>query len=125
LAPPITPENPLSTKIPAKEKLKRKHEFNTAVAIGFKERYPPKGPKYMVNIINLQYHLPWGQKGVFGAGSEMILDQSLKGRLEQDAIQSSYLEGSTRIGVFGSCGLTTRKMGCGIAAGSISIQQIN
>jgi hypothetical protein len=101
--------DPIVTKIPAKEKLKRKHEFNSAVAIGFKERYPPEGPNFMVNIINFQYHLPWGQKGLLGAGSEMIIDQSLRGRLEEDSIQSSYLEGSTRIGVFGSCGLQLGK----------------
>jgi len=100
---------PIVSNIPSGEKLKRKSEFTTALAIGFKERYPPEGPNFMVNILNVQYHLPWGQKGTFGAGTEMIIDQSLRGRLEEDSIQSSYLEGSTRIGFFGSCGLKLGK----------------
>ncbi len=99
----------MAKSYPPTNKEDRKQELSAAVAIGFKERYPPAGKQYMINVINLQYHFPAGQKGLLGTGTEMIVDESLKDRLEADSIYAGYMRSSTRVGIFGSCGLRLGK----------------
>lgn len=97
--------NPLYHQENKEEKPKLKRELTTAIGIGFKERYPPDGPKYSVKILNMQYQFPLHQKGRVGIGTEAMFDASLQPRLENDSIYLGKLEASTRIGVFGSIGL--------------------
>ena len=88
----------------AREKPTRKTEITIYYAAGIKEKYPPAGPKYLVNVLNGQIHTTSGTKGLLGGGIEYMLDESLPAKLEDDGIQTAFIEGATRIGLFGSAG---------------------
>lgn len=89
--------------------IKRNKELSIYTAIGFKEKYPPDGPTYLVNIFNAQYHFPIGQKALLGGGGDLIIDRSLPVRLEEDSIKTRFIEGAIRGGLFGSAGLRIGK----------------
>lgn len=74
-------------------------------AMGFNEKYPPGGPKYLVHILNGNYEFSAGRKGLFGGGMDFIFDTSLPAELQEKGMKDNYFEDATRIGLYGSMGL--------------------
>lgn len=76
-------------------------------AIGFKEIYPPNQGPYPVLAMNIQHHRTKGSKGLFGGGSDFIVDSSLptKTSRESGEPEPKGLRASIRVGLFGSAGL--------------------
>ena len=93
----ISTENRITTN--------NRKKYSVQLATGLKEKYPPGGPNYIIGSLQVQYNHTRGQKGLFVAGFESILDRSLPAKLEEDNLKGKIMDGQLRIGFYAGAGL--------------------